>query len=87
MIDASISSRRSMSPFREGRLSAIQSRVLDALAREACLGALALSSVIGEWGRNDVVLALRNLRRSGAVVCEGSKRAAVYRLSSRVVAA
>jgi len=74
-------------PLRQSRLASIQTRVLDALAREACLGALALSSAIGEWAHADVVLALRALRRSGVVVCEGSRRSAVYRLSSETVAA
>lgn len=76
-----------VSRFRQSRVESIQSRVLNALAREACLGALALSAAIGEWGRQDVVLALRGLRRSGVVVCEGSKRSAIYRLSGAAVAA
>ena len=76
-----------VSPLRQSRLASIQSRVLDALAREACLGALALSSAIGEWSHADVVLALRALRRSGVVVCEGSRRSAIYRLSQETAAA
>lgn len=77
---------RPVSTHRQGCIARIQARVLDALAREACLGALALSCAVGEWGRGDVVLALRGLVRQGLVVCEGGRRSARYRLSSRVAA-
>lgn len=69
-----------LAPRREARVQSIRSRVLDALARDACLGAMALSAAIGEWRRADVVMALRGLVQAGAVVRAGERRSAVYRL-------
>ncbi len=76
-------SKALQSPYRLNAVARIQGRVLDALAREACIGAMALSAVIGDWARADVMVALRGLVRQGVVEVDGCRRGARYRLVGR----
>lgn len=71
---------RRLDPLRAARIPRIQVQVLDALARNSVLGAVALRAWIGSWGKNDLRYAVDALVDDGQLRREGRGRATVYRL-------
>lgn len=71
---------RRLDPLRATRIPKIQVQVLDVMARNSALGAVALRAWISTWGRNDLSYAIKALVAEGQLRREGTGRATVYRL-------